>query len=75
MTRRSWAPARRPWWPGTNLGAHRRQNTDLLDGHVFACQVGEPTTYGLVEFDQDATLLWIEQKPVQPKPGYAVPGS
>jgi glucose-1-phosphate thymidylyltransferase len=59
---------------GTGLGASLRKNTDLLGGHVFAYHVSEPTAYGVVEFDQDGTVLSIEEKPVQPKSSYAVPG-
>jgi glucose-1-phosphate thymidylyltransferase len=59
---------------GTGLGASLRKNTDLMGGHVFAYHVSEPTAYGVVEFDQDGTVLSIEEKPAEPKSSYAVPG-
>jgi glucose-1-phosphate thymidylyltransferase len=59
---------------GTGLGASLRKNTDLLGGQVFAYHVSEPTAYGVVEFDEDGTVLSIEEKPSQPKSSYAVPG-
>jgi glucose-1-phosphate thymidylyltransferase len=59
---------------GTGLGASLRKNTDLLGGHVFAYHVSEPTAYGVVEFDDDGTVLSIEEKPAKPKSSYAVPG-
>jgi glucose-1-phosphate thymidylyltransferase len=59
---------------GTGLGASLRKNTNLLGGHVFAYHVSEPTSYGVVEFDDDGTVLSIEEKPAEPKSSYAVPG-
>jgi glucose-1-phosphate thymidylyltransferase len=59
---------------GTGLGASLRQHTDLKGGHVFAHHVSEPSAYGVVEFDDDGTVLSIEEKPAKPKSGYAVPG-
>jgi glucose-1-phosphate thymidylyltransferase len=59
---------------GAGLGSSLRKNTDLMGGHVFAYHVSEPTAYGVVEFDEDGTVLSIEEKPAEPKSSYAVPG-
>jgi glucose-1-phosphate thymidylyltransferase len=59
---------------GTGLGTSLRKNTDLRGGHVFAYHVSEPSAYGVVEFDDDGTVLSIEEKPAEPKSSYAVPG-
>ena len=59
---------------GMGLGASLRRHTDLVGGHVFAHHVAEPSAYGVVEFDQDGTVLSIEEKPAAPKSSYAVPG-
>ncbi|MEP7017446.1 MAG: glucose-1-phosphate thymidylyltransferase RfbA, partial [Actinomycetota bacterium] len=59
---------------GTGLGASLRKNTTLKGGHIFAYHVSEPTAYGVVEFDEDGTVLSIEEKPARPKSSYAVPG-
>ncbi|MHB8187639.1 MAG: glucose-1-phosphate thymidylyltransferase RfbA [Dermatophilaceae bacterium] len=59
---------------GTGLGNSLRKNTALTGGHVFAYHVSEPSAYGVVEFDDDGTVLSIEEKPAEPKSSYAVPG-
>lgn len=43
-------------------------------GIVFAYRVNDPERYGVVEFDNEFTALTIEEKPVNPKSNYAVPG-
>ncbi len=43
-------------------------------GIVFAYRVQDPERYGVVEFDKKMNAVSIEEKPVQPKSHYAVPG-
>ena len=59
---------------GTGLGTALRELTDVRGGHIFAHHVGEPSAYGVVEFDPDGTVLSIEEKPEHPRSNYAVPG-
>lgn len=41
---------------------------------IFAYPVSDPERYGVVEFDDHFKALSLEEKPVQPKSNYAVPG-
>ena len=43
-------------------------------GIVFGYHVQDPERYGVVEFDKDFHALSLEEKPVNPKSNYAVPG-
>lgn len=41
---------------------------------VFAYRVSDPSEYGVVEFDRDGKAVSLEEKPVNPKSRWAVPG-
>jgi len=43
-------------------------------GMIFAYHVSDPERYGVVEFNDNGTVLSIEEKPPQPKSDYAIPG-
>ena len=43
-------------------------------GLIFGYYVSNPHEFGVIEFDRDFRVLSIEEKPVQPKSNYAVPG-
>jgi len=41
---------------------------------VFGYEVENPSIYGVVEFDRSKRVVGLEEKPVEPKSNYAVPG-
>lgn len=41
---------------------------------IFAYHVRDPERYGVVEFDREGRALSLEEKPTNPKSGFAVPG-
>jgi len=43
-------------------------------GLVFGYQVKDPRQYGVIEFDANGKAISIEEKPLNPKSKYAVPG-
>ena len=49
-------------------------NAQQTGGTVFGYHVSNPRSYGVVEFDDSGTAISIEEKPVEPKSNYAVPG-
>jgi glucose-1-phosphate thymidylyltransferase len=59
---------------GEGMSKLLQASADPDGGVVFAYQVSDPERYGVVEFDEDKKAVSIEEKPVQPKSDYAVPG-
>lgn len=59
---------------GAGLGRLLQQHQNPDGGVVFAYHVSDPERYGVVEFDANGKAVTIEEKPVQPKSNYAVPG-
>lgn len=41
---------------------------------IFGYPVYDPSSFGVVEFDQEGNVLSLEEKPTDPKSNYAVPG-
>jgi glucose-1-phosphate thymidylyltransferase len=60
---------------GHGLSEKLRDAATLQDGAlIFAYPVRDPERYGVVEFDQNGMALSIEEKPLEPRSHYAVPG-
>jgi glucose-1-phosphate thymidylyltransferase len=59
---------------GSGLGTSLRNNTSIKGGLIFAYQVADPRSYGVVEFDDNMVAVSIEEKPSAPRSSYAVPG-
>ena len=56
------------------LKAHS-EKSDGIKGRIFAYAVSDPRSYGVVEFDKKTKLVKsIEEKPIEPKSNYAIPG-
>lgn len=59
---------------GSGMSKLLQSCADPDGGVVFAYPVHDPERYGVVEFDKDKNVVSIEEKPVNPKSNYAVPG-
>ncbi|MCL6274734.1 glucose-1-phosphate thymidylyltransferase RfbA [Muricauda sp. 2012CJ35-5] len=59
---------------GTGLETLLQSNNNPDGGIIYAYHVNDPERYGVVEFDEEGSVLSIEEKPKKPKSNYAVPG-
>jgi glucose-1-phosphate thymidylyltransferase len=59
---------------GSGFSKLVRSFNDVSGAAVFAYPVADPERYGVVEFDADFKALSIEEKPIEPKSNFAVPG-
>jgi glucose-1-phosphate thymidylyltransferase len=59
---------------GQGLGRKLSALTKQSGAHVFAYEVANPSEYGVVEFDANGKALSVEEKPLNPKSNYAIPG-
>lgn len=59
---------------GQGVGTQLQKSKDINGAAVFGYWVSDPSAYGVVEFDTSGRAISIEEKPVQPKSNYAVPG-
>jgi glucose-1-phosphate thymidylyltransferase len=59
---------------GSGLKELLQSNNDPDGGIIYAYHVQDPERYGVVEFNDQGKALTIEEKPVNPKSNFAVPG-
>jgi glucose-1-phosphate thymidylyltransferase len=51
-----------------------RASTRVGGATIFGYHVADPKSYGVVEFAPDGRVVSLEEKPLQPKSNYAIPG-
>jgi glucose-1-phosphate thymidylyltransferase len=59
---------------GHGLGNELKAISEVDGGIIFAYRVADPSAYGVVEFSELGMAISIEEKPIEPKSNYAVPG-
>lgn len=59
---------------GNGLTEALQNSTNPNGGIVYAYHVQNPQRYGVVEFNKDNKVISIEEKPLNPKSNYVVPG-
>ena len=59
---------------GTGLLELLQRSNKPKGGIIFAYHVHDPERYGVVEFDKENNVVSIEEKPLNPKSNFAIPG-
>ena len=60
---------------GDNLSSKLKEvNSAREKGTLFAYQVNDPCRYGIIEFNEELTVISIEEKPIKPKSNWAITG-
>lgn len=59
---------------GSGLSQLLQSNNDPDGGIIYGYHVQDPHRYGVVEFDKHGKAISIEEKPINPKSNFAVPG-
>jgi len=59
---------------GKGLGRSLKRFSEVQGAQIFAHSVAEPSSYGVVEFNENGSAISLEEKPLVPKSRFAVPG-
>lgn len=59
---------------GVGLGRQLKEINTNQGATIFAYKVADPERYGVVEFALDRKVISLEEKPIEPKSNFAVPG-
>lgn len=59
---------------GPGMGTQLQLQRNVVGGSIFGYWVKDPSAYGVVDFDEDGNVTSLEEKPVNPRSNYAVPG-
>lgn len=56
------------------LGGQLEELINPVSATTISYRVADPENYGVVEFDENGRVLSLEEKPLQPKSNFAIPG-
>lgn len=59
---------------GSGLGRDLSKHTDIKGAQIFGYRVSNASDYGVIEFGSSGRVHSIEEKPINPKSNYAIPG-
>jgi glucose-1-phosphate thymidylyltransferase len=59
---------------GAGFGTHLQRFEHLEGAVVFGYRVADPTSYGVIDFDEEGRAISLEEKPEKPRSNFAVPG-
>jgi len=59
---------------GSGLGRDLMNATNSEGALIFGYEVADPQRYGVVEFDSLGDVISLEEKPINPKSSFAIPG-
>lgn len=59
---------------GQGMGRALQQLLGREGATVFAYEVSNPKDYGVIEFDSSGRVIGIEEKPINPKSNFVIPG-
>lgn len=59
---------------GPGMGTSLSRTRERPGATIFAYEVSNPSSFGVVEFDSNGKVLSIEEKPQKPKSSFIVPG-
>ena len=59
---------------GSGIRKFLKTSTKVEGAYIFAYEVQDPKRFGVVEFDKNNNVLSIEEKPLNPRSNFAIPG-
>ncbi len=59
---------------GYGFSGRLKAASERDEATMFGYHVSNPSSFGVVDFDEEGNVLSIEEKPTEPKSSYAVPG-
>ena len=59
---------------GSSMITSLKEARNIEGAVVFAYEVSDPERYGVVEFDNNGNAISLQEKPIEPKSNFAIPG-